>query len=479
MSFRITPHRQLQIAQLQMQQRTAQAARLQQEVSSGLRVQRPSDDPLGQKVILNQQGAVARFDSQLKAINESRNTLSAAHVQLLDAQQLVAQATTLAMQARQTFDDSERSILAQQVDSLLTQLERIANSQYQGEYLFAGTTTRTQPFVTDAGGNVVYQGGSQTAYLDIAGQGNVATYYAGGEIFQPVSSGGLVLIGTTGVRSGSGTSSGAAPSTLTVRHVQTMYEAGSGIQPGAGSPGGDTVIGPNGTHQVVVIDTSGTGAFGTISLNGGDPVAFTSSDANLKVAGPDGEVIHVDLRGVTPGFNGTVNLTAEGTLSLDGGLTEVPIDFSENQTLTNDSLGIVRHFDTRGITRVGSESVEIASSRDVFETLKGLRDDLRNVRGLSGSDWDAAIGRRMADLEGIQNHLLDVIGQQSVTLEHLDRLEDRLGNLKLESQRVLGETEGADFVASILKLQEEQNLLQYTLASLSMLNDVFILNFLR
>lgn len=479
MSFRITPHRQFQVSRLQMQQRTAEAARLQMQVSSGVRVHRPSDDPYGQKVILHQQSAISRIETQLAAVSSTRNTLSAAHVQLLDARQLVSQASTLTMQARQSTDPAERTVIAQQIDSLLGQLERIANAQFQGAYLFSGTSTQTQPFVTDGDGNFVYQGGAASAANNLAGQGNVTVYSSGQNVFQPMSSGSLVLIGPTGARSGLGTSSGSAPSTLLVQHTQTTYLGGSGVQPGASSPGGDTVIGTLGTHQLTIHDASGTGAFGTVSLNGGETVDFTSGDVDLQVTGPNGEVVYLDLSAVAAGFSGTIDLTADGTLSLDGGLNEVPIDFSENQTLTNDNLQIVRHFDTRGITQAGSDSVSLESNRDLFGVLRGLRNDLENVRGLSPEQWDVAMGRHLADLEAIQGNLLEVIGQQSVALEHLDRLEHRLGDLKLESQRVLNETEGADFVESILKLQEEQNLLQYSLASLSLLNDVSILDYLR
>src|SRR5439155_11953260 len=100
-------------------------------------------------------------------------------------------------------------------------------------------------------------------------------------------------------------------------HTSTTYQAGSGVQTGSGSAAGDTVIGPAGAHQLTIVDTSGTGAAGTVSLDGGPAVAFTNADTNLKVSGPNGQVVFVDTTAITANFNGTVNITANGTVSVD------------------------------------------------------------------------------------------------------------------------------------------------------------------
>lgn len=242
---------------------------------------------------------------------------------------------------------------------------------------------------------------------------------------------------------------------------------------------GDTVIGQAGTHTLTINDTSGTGAAGTVSLNGGPAVAFASSETDLKVTGPAGEVVYLNTSSISAGFNGDVDITATGTISLDGGATAVAIDYSSNQTLTNDSLGVVQHFDTTGVTRAGEAPVEFADNPDVFATLRALRDDLRNTRGLSNSELDDAFNRRIGDLDLAQDHLLGVIGEQAVSLTQLQSIQTRLEDLKLGAQELLGDTESTDLPSAILKLQEEQNLLQFTLSSLVTLTNTTVLDFLR
>ncbi|MEZ6126762.1 MAG: hypothetical protein R3C49_26895 [Planctomycetaceae bacterium] len=173
-----------------------------------------------------------------------------------------------------------------------------------------------------------------------------------------------------------------------------------------------------------------------------------------------------------------MDLSATGTLSLNGGLTTTPIDFSSNQTLVDDQ-GRVRHIDSTGIRLAGADTVQMTGSADLFAELRTLRDDLQNFSDFSASEWDAAITDHLGTLDDLNNHLLDVVGEQSVDLQNLDRLQTRAEDLSLEAQRVLGDLQGTDFTDAIIKLQEQTNLNQYTLASLAQVFQVSILDFLN
>lgn len=477
MSFRVTPHRQYELGRSTAQSHFARLASAQMDVSTGVRIHKPSDDPRAQKLILGQQSAIQRIEAQLNVITDSRATLSTAQSMTLDAQQLLVQAKTLSLEARQATEETDRLVIADQLDAILKQLEGIANAQVDGKYLFAGSQTSTKPFSGIVNGSTQYHGGKQSGSVSIAGQPAFEVFYSGRDVFLPSSSGNLVVTGSTGIQAGTGTASGAASTTLTVTHTQTTYAAGSGIQAGVSSAGGDTIIGQTGTHTVTIRDTSGNGSSGTISLNGGVEVAFTNADDNLQVTGPNGEVIYVDTRNITAGFDGTIDLTAEGTISIDGG-PATAINFSANQTLVDEQRGIVQHFNTQNVTRTGTAHVEPEQTGDIFEVIRSVRDDLRNERNLNPEEWNAALERDLGDLDAANDHLLDVVGRQSVALEYLNSLETRLADTQLETEKNLSETQGADITTALLALQEEQNLLQYTLATMSTLTNTSILDFL-
>ena len=74
---------------------------------------------------------------------------------------------------------------------------------------------------------------------------------------------------------------------------------------------------------------------------------------------------------------------------------------------------------------------------------------------------------------------MQIVGEQSVTLENLDALEINLQDVQLESQRVLSDLESADFAELTLQLQSEEALLQFSFASLAAIMDTNLLDFLR
>jgi ABC-2 type transport system permease protein len=140
---------------------------------------------------------------------------------------------------------------------------------------------------------------------------------------------------------------------VNVKHDATTYAGSSGVAVGASSARRDTVIGPAGAHKLAIQDTSGNGSAGTVSLNGGAPVKFTNTDTNLKVIGSAGESVYIDTTAISPKFNGTVDITATGSLTSDGGATSVPIDFTEKQQVTNASTGEVIAVNSTKIRKAG------------------------------------------------------------------------------------------------------------------------------
>jgi len=478
MSMRITPHRQYELGQTRSQMHYAQGAKLQEQMSTSSRVNKPSDDPTAQKVILNQTAMLQQLTTQSNSVDTARHILSDAQTQVRDAQQLLVKAKTIALQARQSTDPSEREVSVQQLDSLLLQMETIANSKSDGQYLFGGTQTGDPPFTGIAQGNAVYQASSESARISVPGHPDIKTYYNGLDVFQPPTGGELVISGSTGIVSGAGTSSGSASTTLTIRHTLTTFSGGSGIQAGTSSADRDTILGESGTHVLTIHDTSGDGTSGTISLNGGPIVSFTSNDDNLLITGPQGEQVYVNTQSIVAGFNGTINLAASGTLSLDQGATEVPVDFSSSQLLTANDGNVVQFFDTTGLKLTGTVAVSPARTNDVFQSIQNLKDAILNPKGLSASDAEAAFDRSLQDLDGANDHLLSIIGEQSVDLEHLDSLQSRIEALQLNAQTLLSSVQATDYPTALTQLQEQQNLLQFTLQTISTMNSISILDFL-
>ncbi len=478
MPFRVTPNvfvsQTIRAAQLH----GSRMATLQSQASSGLRLLKPSDDPAGTRAIQGVRSALGRMDAELSNITAARQRLGVANSELLSAQEILTRVKEIAISSRQSIEPSERAAYASELKGLKERLLVIANTQHNGEYLFSGADSRQRPFTQTADGSIVYNGSSIRSATDVGRTFSVDVLYSGAEVFQARQRGATLYVGTTGATAGSGVDNAVGTDELLVVHTSTTYAAGSGVAAGTGSAAGDNIIGPPGAHKLTINDTSGTGASGTVSLNGGPPVAFTNADTNLAVIGPEGETVYIDTTAITAGFSGSVDITANGALSTDGGATLTPIDFSGNQQVTDSETGAVTNVNTVNVRRVGKESLDYTGTADLFTLMDQLRADLLNEQEVGSYTWHAAMDRRMGDIDRLQDHILDIVGQQGVSLENLDSLEARLTDLKLEQQKIATEIEGADMADVILRLQQEEMMLQYTLASSAQLFSQSLIDYL-
>jgi flagellin-like hook-associated protein FlgL len=259
----------------------------------------------------------------------------------------------------------------------------------------------------------------------------------------------------------------------------TTYAGSSGVTAGSSAVSGDTVIGPAGANSIGINDTSGTGASGTVSLNGGPAVAFSNLDSDLKVTGLNGEVVYLNTTAIAPGFNGSVSMTATGSVSVDGGATSTPIDFSGNQVLTNSKTGAITNVDSSNIRQAGTDQVHYQGTSDLFQTLIALRDIIANTQGLSSTDRSAMLQQQIAEVDRSTNNIAKVVGVQSVQVQSLSSLKDHLTQLQLNVQQSTDNLQTTDPAAAVIDLQKQMNLYQASLQIAAQINSMTILNFLR
>ena len=429
-------------------------ARLQRQISTGLRIEKPSDDPTHFAPLLAKKASVERMDVDLRNLESVRSRLNQSVSQLLSAKEALSRASQLALEGIQALP-SELDTLAMEVEGILESMLQIANTTDGTHPLFAGTSNALQPFhVVERNSQgepqqVAYRGTLDRASTVVDVGVAVDMFYSGFEVFGTTRRESTVLLGDTGALPGSGTDSARGRGSLWVQHTNTLYTGGSGLQPGTSSAADDTILG----QHMLTVD----GAQLTLSLDGGSAAAFTPGDTNVRVTSHAGAVVYVDTSSFVPGFSGDVSLEGQGTLSVDDGATQTALDFSANQMLVDSRTGQVTFLDTRQVHQTGTEPIEYPGTTDVFETLMELRDDLRNTRQLAPGQWQEAMQRRLGDVERVHDHLLTVIGQQSVSLENLDALQGRLETYQLEMQRAVAEVESVDATQAVLGLQNEQN----------------------
>lgn len=139
--------------------RQAGLADLQEKLSAGKKVVRPSDDPTGAAQAERAMTRSARVDVEVRALNLQRNSVAMAESTLgnsMDALQSLRQLVVSAGDAAYTASD--RTSIAQEIAGLRDQLFTYANKQdTNGIPLFGGLGSAPQPFV-DVPAGVVYNG---------------------------------------------------------------------------------------------------------------------------------------------------------------------------------------------------------------------------------------------------------------------------------------------------------------------------------
>lgn len=134
---------------------------VQNQITTGLRVNKASDDPLAAATGLSAQSQINQIAANQTAASASLNVMTQAESALGSATDLLAQARSALVAAGDgSYKDSDRKALATQLSAIRQQLFTIANQgNGTGGYLFSGQGSSGEPFADTASG-VQYQGTS-------------------------------------------------------------------------------------------------------------------------------------------------------------------------------------------------------------------------------------------------------------------------------------------------------------------------------
>jgi flagellar hook-associated protein 3 FlgL len=169
---------------LDMAQQTANNA--SQELSTGRRVNQPSDDPAAEAAMVYENSRSAAVDQYTASSDSLTDVLNTANSTLSSVTTLLQRAITLGTEgANSTMNQSDLNSIAAEVTGIQSQMLSLANTSYAGQYLFAGTATGTAPYVADASNpnQIDYVGNSKQNKLQIGTGLSVATNLPGSSIF--------------------------------------------------------------------------------------------------------------------------------------------------------------------------------------------------------------------------------------------------------------------------------------------------------
>jgi flagellar hook-associated protein 3 FlgL len=184
MSLRVTNQSLAQTVSEGLQQAFRRLAKVQEQVTTGKRINRLSDEPIDAVRVLDLRSIEQSLSQNEKNINAGLPFLQQGDTVLGEVERILGRAQELALaMVNDTNGPTERQAAATEVRQLSQQLLSLANTRVENRYIFGGFKNGSAPF-SDVGGAVTYNGDNG----EIAVQGNASTQITlnllGNEVFQ-------------------------------------------------------------------------------------------------------------------------------------------------------------------------------------------------------------------------------------------------------------------------------------------------------
>lgn len=319
---------------------------LQEQVYTGSRINRASDDPSTAYRILGLESEQKSIQNYLDNIAEICGTLEQSSTVL---NEMAARTSEIKVNLTQvlsgTYGQGEtgqaaRGRLASEVDDILEHMVTLANSQYMGRYVFGGSNTNIAPYEAQRTNGkisgVTYQGSFVNSNIEVASGIESSAFYIGQDLFSSDNPDTPVFCGSSGAAAGSGTSNIKGSAWLTIAD-------------------------------------DGSGRY--LSIDGGVPiyVADAPDITNIAVKNPAGEVLYVDATNMNAA--GVEMVQVAGNNDLFKTLITIRDLLNNQNNLPQDTIvNLINNF-SQPLEEVRSLLIEKQVS---MGTKIGFLDDLKN-----------------------------------------------------------------------------------------------------
>lgn len=172
-----------------VQRTAADFARAQQVTSSGLRLQRPSDNPTDAATALGARAEVRALDRYRTAADSVESRLMVVDTVLSDVIRSITTAQTRAAAGRNTIlTQEQREALALEVEGVREAVFTAVTTSYRGLFVFSGSNTTAAPYTKVGAAVSAYQGDATIVSVDVSRTAAVAVTLDAGAMLQGTAS---------------------------------------------------------------------------------------------------------------------------------------------------------------------------------------------------------------------------------------------------------------------------------------------------
>jgi flagellar hook-associated protein 3 FlgL len=356
----------------------------QNEVSTGLAVQNAADNPVAASQIVQleqQQTQLTQYGTNLQS---AQTRLSLEESSLSTATTTLQSIRDLAVQAGDaTLNDTDRQQIATQIQTDIQSLLGTANTQdSNGEYLFSGYSTQTQPFVTDSAGNVSYEGDSGSRLIQITPNQSVADSDTGATAFMNIAAGnGTFTTAANAANTGSG-----------------IIDSGSVVDSAQWVPDNYQLTFTSPTNYQVTDTTTGTTVVANGTYTSGTAIQFDGVEVTVTGAPAAGDSFNVAPSGNQSMFATLNQLTTALSQPADTSASKAQLATSLASALTNIDQ-TVSHLSTVSASvgaRLNLLTAQATTNTATSTTLTSQQSNLQDV------DYASAVSTLNEQMVGLQ-----------------------------------------------------------------------------
>jgi len=479
----------------------SQLAKVQQQLSSGKRLTKPSDDIIAARGAMAYKVSIGEVEQFSRNIDTGTSMLGNTENQLRSTNSLINRAREIAIsESNDTATAATRSMSSYEVENIFDELLDIGNAKLNGKYLFSGFSTSTQPF--NASGT--YMGDSGSLEIYIASGIKTGINITGDSAFSDTTKQLSEVLGSTAgmgvlrITAGSGNpvsipikdaATDASPEEVrdAINAPMSAYyditdTIGTGtltLRAGTGTPVSLTVDSSNNTPALLrdAINTLNMGiearlATDTVSgqvrlffrpTTAGEPISIDVSgdgDGNNKDTSGLSALLHADLKSnLTVNALGieafVINDTAGKRMLFDS--TTPNTSFTIEVDEGNDgSFADAADTDTSGLSRIyhdPSTATNLTNSISFYMVLDHFKNSLSN-------NDDAGIRGSIYLFDGVLDSLVNTTADVGSRLKYMEEQKDRLLDNEIQYQESKSVLEDADIAQVALEMTKIQTALE-------------------
>ncbi|AIV04826.1 MULTISPECIES: flagellar hook-associated protein FlgL [Vibrio] len=160
----------------------------QEQLASGKQLTKPSDNPLATHYIQSIGQQEEQLKQYLDAIVLVRNRLENQEVVIANAEEFTDESKRISMEMiNGAYSPEDRAAKKRELEEIANNFLALVNTQDEsGNYVFAGTKPKTQPFFRDNDGSVVYTGDDYQRKMKIASNIELGINYPGNHLFSEI-----------------------------------------------------------------------------------------------------------------------------------------------------------------------------------------------------------------------------------------------------------------------------------------------------